>query len=116
GKTTFATILLAARSHPWKVFAGACAAFLVHVAIAVAAGGLLTRLPARPLQAAIGALFVALAVVLWRQGSRPMEADVKDGGFLKSFTLVFIAQWGDPSQLVTAALAAKYSAQAVFLP
>lgn len=116
GKTTFATILLAARAHPWKVFLGACAAFTIHVAIAVFAGSLLALLPARPLQAAVGAVFLALAVVLWREGGKTEPLPVHGGGFWKAFALIFVAQWGDPSQLATAALAAKYSAARVFVP
>lgn len=117
GKTTFATILLAARSHPFKVFLGACAAFALHVAIAVAAGRLLARMPAQALQSCVGTIFVALAYVLWREGSKDEKLHVaSSGGFQSAFALVFIAQWGDPSQLATAALAARYSPREVALP
>jgi uncharacterized membrane protein len=40
------------------VFAGTAAAFTVHVALAIAAGSLLTLLPHRALQAIVGALFL----------------------------------------------------------
>lgn len=40
------------------MFAGTAAAFTVHVALAIAAGSLLTLLPHRALQAIVGALFL----------------------------------------------------------
>jgi len=55
-------------------------------------------------------------VVLWREGSRTEPLPARAGGFAGAFALVFVAQWGDPSQLATAALAARYSAAAVFAP
>ena len=48
------------------MFAGAAAAFAVHVTLAVALGSLLTLLPHRLLQAIVGALFLIGAVLLLR--------------------------------------------------
>src|SRR5438045_3429256 len=109
GKTTFATLLMAARGEPWPVFLGAAGAFVLHTAIAVSAGAFLSGLPARPLQLAVGALFLVLAVLLWREEASGLEKNTPRGA-ASAFGLIFVAQWGDPSQLATAALAAKYGA------
>jgi putative Ca2+/H+ antiporter (TMEM165/GDT1 family) len=118
GKTTFASFLMASRARPWPVFAGAAAGFVVHTAIAVAAGRLLGLLPARVLHVGVGLLFLALAVAMWRED----PDGTADSGFGEStgfwglagaaFGVIFVAQWGDPTQLATAALAARYGAPA----
>ncbi len=114
GKSTLASLLMAARAKPLPVFLGACAAYVVHSALAVAAGSLVGLLPVRPVQIAVGTIFLALAVFLWRhQGMTPYETSASGARSTKTmmtaFTVVFIAQWGDPTQIATAALAAKYA-------
>jgi putative Ca2+/H+ antiporter (TMEM165/GDT1 family) len=122
GKTTFASLLMASRARPWPVFVGAAAAFVVHTVIAVAAGSLIGLLPARVVHVAVGLLFLALAAMMWRENVE--EAEEK--GFsaqtrfastaATAFGVIFFAQWGDPTQLATAALAAKHAAPgAVFV-
>lgn len=116
-KTAVAAVVLATRHRPLPVFVGTALALVVQSLIAVAAGGLLSLLPARPVHLAAGLLFLVSAVFMWR---REEEADDEAGdaahpeGFghalWKSFLVVFIAEWGDLTQLGTAALAARYRA------
>lgn len=122
GKTTFASFLMASRARPWPVFAGAAAGFVVHTAIAVAAGRILGLLPARALHVGVGLLFLALAVMMWRENreeaaERGFSAQTRfSSTAAAAFGVIFVAQWGDPTQLATAALAARYAAPAaVFL-
>jgi putative Ca2+/H+ antiporter (TMEM165/GDT1 family) len=61
-KTIFATLILASRYRPRYVFAGAAAGFLVQVVIAVAAGGALSLLPHRAVQAGTAVAFLVGAV------------------------------------------------------
>src|SRR5215469_7770952 len=114
-KTIFATLILASRYRPRYVYAGTAMAFLAQVVIAVAAGGAISLLPHRGVQAAVAAAFVAGAVLLWRH--RPDEdEEVKRGtsrdGFwpvsVTSFVVVFLAEFGDLTQIMTVSLAAKY--------
>src|ERR1700733_4922165 len=65
-KTALASLILGSRYRPAWVFAGVAAAFTVHVALAVAAGSLLTLLPHRPLEIIVGVLFAVGAVLLLR--------------------------------------------------
>jgi Ca2+/H+ antiporter, TMEM165/GDT1 family len=116
-KTALASLVLGTRYRPLYVFAGVAAAFVVHVALAVALGSLLTLLPHRILQAVVGALFLLGAVLLLR--GRPGEEDesiaIADGKaptFFRvastGFLVILVAEFGDLTQLVTANLAAKY--------
>jgi putative Ca2+/H+ antiporter (TMEM165/GDT1 family) len=113
-KTALASLMLGTRYRASYVFAGVAAAFLVHVALAIAAGSLLTLLPHRLLQAIVGVLFLGGAIMLLR--SKPEEdEDVKapaDQSFWKvagaGFTLILVAEFGDLTQIMTANLAARY--------
>jgi putative Ca2+/H+ antiporter (TMEM165/GDT1 family) len=116
-KTALAALVLATRYRPWPVFLGTALALVLQSLIAVAAGGLLALLPARPVHIGAGVLFVVSAVFMWRGAAGPDE-DVDVGetppthsfkvAFLKSFVVVFLAELGDLTQLGTAALAARF--------
>jgi putative Ca2+/H+ antiporter (TMEM165/GDT1 family) len=118
-KTAVAGLVLGTK-FPWRwVFAGIAAAFTVHVVIATAAGSLLSLLPRRPVEAVVGVLFLLGAVLIWREGMETEEDEEEDvaaiadnAGFGKvaslAFGVIFLAEWGDLTQILTANLAAKY--------
>ena len=115
-KTVLACLVMGSRYRPAFVFAGAAAAFAVHVALAVTAGGLLALLPKRPVQLLAGVLFLIGAVLLWRQHGQDGDEDVPDDErstrFLPvagmAFAVVFVAEFGDLTQILTVSLAARY--------
>ncbi|HEY2076801.1 MAG TPA: TMEM165/GDT1 family protein [Streptosporangiaceae bacterium] len=125
-KSMFASLVLATRHRAGWVWAGAAAAFTVHMAIAVTAGQLLTLLPHRIVEWLVAGLFTAGAAYLWFTSFRPQhheEADAaRQGGvppsFLRvaatSFAVIFVAEWGDITQLTAANLAARYNPVLVF--
>ncbi len=108
------------------MWAGAGAAFAVHMAIAVTAGRLLALLPHRVVDTVVACLFLAGSAYLWVTSLRPEHRDgvdaARQGGraplFLQvagtSFGVVFLAEWGDITQLTTANLAARYDPFLVF--
>jgi len=123
-KSLFASLVLGTRYRASWVFAGVATAFLVHVIIAVAAGGLLTLLPHRVLDVVVAVLFAAGALLLL---FGPEEAQVEEGidegvdasrhlaaspswrrVALTSFGVVFVGEWGDITQIATANYAARY--------
>jgi Ca2+/H+ antiporter, TMEM165/GDT1 family len=116
-KTALASLVLGTRYRPLYVWAGAAAAFLVHVTLAVALGSLLTLLPHRILEVIVAVLFLLGAVLLLRgrhgeedenlgiaAGTSPTFARVAS----TAFVVILVAEFGDLTQLVTANLAAKY--------
>lgn len=115
-KTVIACLVLGSRYRPGYVFAGAAAAFAVQVALAVTVGGLLSLLPHQPMQIAVAVLFVAGAVLLLRQKPAHSDEYVEERESrrtflpvaLTSFAVVFAAEFGDLTQIVTANLAVKY--------
>ena len=122
-KTFVATLVLATRYRPLTAWVGVGLAFAVQSAIAVAAGRLLSALPDRPVAAVAAALFAVGAVTLFRGAAKARQAEedalheyersVRGGArglraVLACFGVVFLAEWGDLSQLFTAGLAARY--------
>lgn len=115
-KTMFASLLLAARGRVLLVWLGVAAAFVVHVAIAVTVGGVLfTLLPHRLVQGVVALMFLVGAVMAYRDtGEEDEIAD--DTGYrfdgmrtiVTAFVVIFIAEWGDLTQILTANLAARY--------
>ncbi|MFC4609928.1 TMEM165/GDT1 family protein [Streptomyces maoxianensis] len=114
-KTALAGLMLGTRYRASYVFAGVAAAFVVHVTLAVAAGSVLTLLPHRLVQAVVGLLFLAGALMLLMKKSDGDDEKVKepaDQSFWKvsgaGFTLILVAEFGDLTQIMTANLAARY--------
>jgi len=117
-KTLVATLVLSTRYRPWPVLAGVAAAFAVQCVVACVAGGLLHLLPHRLLEVAAAVLFLGGAALLF--WSAPAGADQNDDELgvetqerstariaLTCFGVLFLAEWGDASQLATAALVAR---------
>jgi putative Ca2+/H+ antiporter (TMEM165/GDT1 family) len=119
-KTLIATLVLATRYRPWPVWVGVSAAFVTQSAVAVLAGGLLAQLPRTPVLAVTAALFLTGAVLLIRQSDDDPESEADEVKRTPpaehsarriatvSFGVLFAAEWGDLSQLLTAGLAARY--------
>jgi putative Ca2+/H+ antiporter (TMEM165/GDT1 family) len=120
-KTAVAGLVLGTR-FPWIwVFTGMAVAFLTHVVIAVVAGSLLTLLPQRLVESVVAILFLVGAVLIWREGlekeeeqeEAEVEALSERAGFWKvaslGYAVIFLAEWGDLTQILTANLAAKYN-------
>ena len=113
-KTALAGLVLGTRYRASYVFAGVAAAFALHVALAVAAGSVLTLLPQQVVQALTGVLFLGgAAVLLLRKDDGDEEIRrPEDQSFWKvagaGFMLILVAEFGDLTQIMTANLAARY--------
>jgi len=122
-KTFIATLVLATRYRPLPTWIGVGLAFAVQCLVAVTLGGLLTRLPQQPVTLAAALLFALGAVVLWRgAGAADEEEQSTEQEFAgrvrpgvhglravgASFLVLFLAEWGDLSQLLTAGLVVRY--------
>lgn len=120
-KTALAALVLATRHRALPVFLGTGLALTVQSLVAVAAGSLLAKLPEKWVHLGAGLVFLGCAVWMWIRKADDEEggADTAPAGFWKTvatvFGVVFIAEWGDLTQIGTAALQAKYHAWLVVL-
>jgi putative Ca2+/H+ antiporter (TMEM165/GDT1 family) len=120
-KTFLATLVLATKYRPVLVWIGVGLAFAVQTGIAVALGHAASLLPPEVVRVAAIGLFLAGAVILVREGrshhvesgeeyaeQAPPRHGLRAVG--TSFLVLFAAEWGDLSQLLTLSLVAKYEA------
>jgi putative Ca2+/H+ antiporter (TMEM165/GDT1 family) len=118
-KTMFASLVMSTRGRPGIVWIGAAAAFAVHVVIAVTIGiALFHLLPARALDIFVAAMFLLGAGLALREAVKERkneelverEVATHQRVALTAFLVIFLAEWGDLTQILTANLAAHYHA------
>ena len=136
-KTMIATIVLSARfKRPLAVWLGSALGLMVQVTIATVAGRLLDLLPDRPVKLVVATMFAIGAVLLWRSSAKEdaavqeeAEAEIAaaERGAVTDRTLpwqrvsatvfgiVFLAEWGDLTQIATASLATNGEALSVWV-
>ncbi|GAB2776376.1 TMEM165/GDT1 family protein [Nocardioides salsibiostraticola] len=126
-KTFLATLVLATRYRPILVWIGVAAAFAVQTTVAVALGQLATFLPGDVVRSASLVMFLAGAVLLIREARSHAAAEADEDtapttpasgwrAVAASFLVLFAAEWGDLSQLLTLSLVARYDdAPSVFV-
>ncbi len=119
-KTMFASLVLSTRGRPVMVWLGAAAAFAVHVAIAVTIGAaLFAILPHRAVDAAVAVIFLLGAGLAVREARHERNHEDREEHLVESqalghrraaltaFLVIFIAEWGDLTQVLTVNLAAR---------
>ena len=122
-KTFVATLVLTTRYRPILVWIGVVLAFGVQCLVAVAAGRLIAELPKLPVQLVAAALFLVGAVLLIRAARNDIDEEKEQEEEYQqklgttqrtglravgaSFLVLFAAEWGDLSQLLTAGLVAR---------
>jgi putative Ca2+/H+ antiporter (TMEM165/GDT1 family) len=122
-KTFVATLVLATRFRPLFVWIGVSLAFLVQTVVAVTVGGLLAQLPRRPVEAFAALMFLVGGIILIA-GAKKADAEEKETeeefahkgargavglkAIAVSFSILFLAEWGDLSQLLTASMVLRY--------
>lgn len=122
-KTFLATLVLATKYRPLLVWIGVGLAFAVQTTVAVALGHAASFLPTDLVHTVAALLFLFGAVVLVREGLSHKNADPEEEGeeyaakardargakvVLACFLVLFAAEWGDLSQLLTISLVARY--------
>jgi Ca2+/H+ antiporter, TMEM165/GDT1 family len=122
-KTFIAALVLSTRYKPLAVWLGVGLAFGVQTLVAVTAGALATLLPDALIKTVALVIFLIGAVVLARTapGADAAEKEQEEEyaakatepkSFLKaataSFLVLFAAEWGDLSQLLTISLVTRY--------
>ena len=120
-KTMFASLVLATRGKPMAVWLGAAGAFVIHVVIATTVGVVLFRVvPHRAIEGLVAGIFFFGALVALNEVARErrgqdgrrrlVETEVtsRRQAALTAFAVIFIAEWGDLTQILTANLAVHY--------
>ena len=115
-KTMFASLVLSTKGQPRSVWLGAAAAFTVHVVIATTIGvALFHLLPHRVVSGVVAGLFFIGALLALSEARQAADEEIvkeevatKRRVLTTSFVVIFLAEWGDLTQILTANLAARY--------
>jgi Ca2+/H+ antiporter, TMEM165/GDT1 family len=106
-KTQLVSLTMACRYPPLQVLAGAMTALGVVLGLAVAVGGIVAAyIPHTPVAVISGLVFIVVGVLNYRRNDN-VEAECKGrNGFVQTLIMVFIAEFGDKTQLAAMLLAA----------
>ena len=122
-KTFIATLVMSTKMRPLFVWIGVGLAFLAQTGVAVGVGKVVSFLPEQLIHTVAALMFVIGAIILFRaartadaeeaeqEEEYASRADSSAHGFkvvATSFVVLFAAEWGDLSQLLTISLVAKY--------
>lgn len=118
-KTQLVCMTLAARHRPWPVLWGAVLAFaLLNGLAAVFGAAVAAWLPKDWVALAVAVLFAGFGLHALRQDGEEEAAVVEKPGhgvFLTAFSLIFLAEFGDKTQIAVAALSTALSPLPVWI-
>ena len=119
-KSQFVCMALAARHRHWPVILGAITAFLALNTLAVLFGaGVAAWVPERIMAGLVSLLFAAFGVhALYKQVDDESEdaVEMSDHGiFITALLLIFVAEFGDKTQIAVAGLAGSFDPLPVWL-
>jgi putative Ca2+/H+ antiporter (TMEM165/GDT1 family) len=112
-KLLYTTGVLATRYRTVSVMIGMLIAFMVKMAVAVAVGSAISKLPPLLVATLTGLSFIGVAITLWRKPveRKSEEKDRRTGrGVIVSFAAIFFSEWGDVGQITAATMAARFGA------
>lgn len=117
-KTLYSVGALATRYQWWVVLFGIVPAVALKMLAAVSLGSVIGSLPPRVVAIVSIGTFVLAAVLLSRderehQPSQQAGIRTFGRGVWAGFAMIFFTEWGDPGQLATAALVARYGHPAI---
>jgi putative Ca2+/H+ antiporter (TMEM165/GDT1 family) len=112
-KLLYTTGVLATRYRTVPIMIGMLCAFMAKMAVAVAVGSAISRLPPLLVAMLTSASFIGIAVTLWR---KPVERSKEEidrryaRAAMVSFAAIFFSEWGDVGQITAATMAARFGA------
>jgi putative Ca2+/H+ antiporter (TMEM165/GDT1 family) len=112
-KLLYTTGVLAARYRTVPIMIGMLIAFMCKMAVAVAVGSAISKLPPLLVAGLTSASFIGVAITLWRKPLERSPAEKErraSSAALISFAAIFFSEWGDVGQITAATMAARFGA------
>ncbi len=111
-KTQLSVLLLSSRTRKYaQLLLGVMLAFLIVDGIAILVGAWLTSIiPVHIIKLVSGAIFVIFGIMILRGKEENAESDQSPkNAFVSGFSVIFLAEWGDKTQIASALFAAEYN-------
>jgi putative Ca2+/H+ antiporter (TMEM165/GDT1 family) len=90
---------------------GMVIAFMAKMAVAVAVGNAISKLPAALVATLTAISFIGLAITVWRKPvgrTATQKDDRASHAAMVSFAAIFFSEWGDVGQITAATMAANF--------
>lgn len=111
-KTQLSVLLLASRTRKYaQLLLGVMLAFLLADGVAILAGAWLTSIvPLYLVKLISGAVFVIFGILMFVRKKEEGESDTSTkNSFVSGFSMVFLSEWGDKTQIASALFATEYN-------
>ncbi len=112
-KLLYTTGVLATRYRSVPIMIGMVFAFMAKMAVAVAVGSAIGKLPPLLVAAVTAASFIGVAITVWRKPEERSSFERDDRASraaMISFAAIFFSEWGDVGQITAATMTARYGA------
>jgi putative Ca2+/H+ antiporter (TMEM165/GDT1 family) len=110
-KLLYTTGVLATRYRTVPIMLGMLVAFMAKMAVAVAVGSAISKLPPLLVAALTSLSFIGVAITLWRKPVERTQEEI-DRRYARaamvSFAAIFFSEWGDVGQITAATMAARF--------
>ncbi|MGM0651488.1 MAG: TMEM165/GDT1 family protein [Bacillota bacterium] len=107
-KSQLVCLTMACRYPPLQVLAGAMTAMVLVLGLAAGAGSLAAdALPHSFVAVISGIFFVGVGIFTWLRGEQKAEEGCANGGYFQTLGMIFLAEFGDKTQLAVLLLAAS---------
>jgi Ca2+/H+ antiporter, TMEM165/GDT1 family len=118
-KTQLSILLLSSRTREYvQLLAGIMLAFLLADGFAILVGSWVTNvIPVHLVKLISGAVFVLFGILILK-GNKDKDEESNlspKNAFLSGFTMIFLSEWGDKTQIASALFATEYNPWMVFL-
>ena len=118
-KTQLSVLLLSSRTREYaQLLAGIMLAFLLADGFAILVGSWVTNvIPVHLVKLVSGAVFILFGVMILR-GEKEEEEEGSlspRSAFVSGFSMIFLSEWGDKTQIASALFATEYDPRLVFV-
>jgi len=119
-KTQLSILLLASRTRDYaQLLIGVMLAFLLADGFAILVGSWATNvIPASLVQIVSGLVFLLFGILIFREGGEGEEEPASlssRSAFISGFSMIFLSEWGDKTQIASALFATEYNPQMVLI-
>lgn len=118
-KTQLSILLLSSRTNEYaRLLLGVMLAFLLADGFAILVGSWVNEvIPVHLVKVVSGLVFILFGILILRGESEDEETGSLSakGAFISGFSMIFLSEWGDKTQIASALFATEYDPRMVFL-